>query len=350
MRNRILTRGAGVAFAAALWLAAPGAANAAPDAWITTKVKMSLLTTEGVSATLVNVDTTDGRVTLHGGVRSEAEKSAAEQAAKKVQGVRELRNLLQVAQADEVPTVADEQIREQVRTVLERDAALADSDIEVASVNKGVVLLSGTARTLSDHQRALEDAASVEGVRRVASQIQSPDVLADEEIWREGAYDAEQADRNAARDLWTTSAAKLRLMLSDEAPALDVNVDTRNGVVTLFGMVPSEAAKEAAAAEVSKVDGVTSVRNLLQVVPESGQAAVKQSDDVIENAVETRLEGRSELQDAQIDVEVSNGVARLTGAVDTHGDRLTALTVARATSGVRAVSDALRLREQVGAR
>jgi hypothetical protein len=45
--------------------AAPAGATV-PDAWITTKAKLALLTTEGVSGTQINVDTILGRVTLHG--------------------------------------------------------------------------------------------------------------------------------------------------------------------------------------------------------------------------------------------------------------------------------------------
>ena len=65
--------------AIALTLATGLATAATPDAWITTKAKMSLLTTEGVSGTSVNVDTVNGLVTLHGKVASDAEKQKAEQ-------------------------------------------------------------------------------------------------------------------------------------------------------------------------------------------------------------------------------------------------------------------------------
>src|SRR4029453_8612059 len=47
------------------------------DAWLTTKAKIALLTTEGVKVTSVNVDTVDGTVTLHGKVRTGAEKEKA---------------------------------------------------------------------------------------------------------------------------------------------------------------------------------------------------------------------------------------------------------------------------------
>ena len=63
-------------------LAAPAGA-ATPDAWITTKTKLALLTTEGVSGTAIHVDTVLGRVTLHGKVRSAEEKAKAESVAQK---------------------------------------------------------------------------------------------------------------------------------------------------------------------------------------------------------------------------------------------------------------------------
>ena len=47
------------------------------------------------------------------------------------------------------------------------------------------VLLSGDVATMSDHLRAIEDASRVPGVRRVASEIKSPNTLADQEIYSE---------------------------------------------------------------------------------------------------------------------------------------------------------------------
>jgi osmotically-inducible protein OsmY len=107
--------------------------------------------------------------------------------------------------------------------------------------------------------------------------------------------------------------------------------------------VPSEGAKRAATEEVRKVGGVRSVSNELQVVPAQDANRVAEKDGDIQSAIETRLEARGELDDSDIDVAVSNGVARLTGSVNSQVDRMTALTVTRATSGVRAVLDELDL-------
>jgi hyperosmotically inducible protein len=316
-----------------------------PDAWITTKVKSTLLTTEGVSATKVHVDTIDGLVTLYGSVPTAAEKAKAESVARGTEGAREVRNLLQVVSepTEKIVAVTDEALGKRVSAALSADPALADSSIKVQSVNKGVVLLSGSAKTLSDHVRALEDARRVDGVQRVASEIQSPDTMADAEIWRDGKYDPALSQRSAASDMWITSDVKVRLLASNKTPGFDINVDTDNGNVTLFGVVDSQMAKDAATAEAKKVDGVKSVSNDLQIVAPGKQAAVAEKDEAIQDAVSKRIDANSQLSDAHITIEVKNGIARLSGDVSSQSDHLTALTVTRTTQGVRGLVDDLKL-------
>ena len=332
---------------ASLWLAAPAFAAEAPDPWITTKVKLSLLTSDGVDGLAVNVDTSEGRVTLHGTASTAAEKVRAEQLARQVEGVREVRSLIQVVPDTAAKKVeaSDDQIRARVAEALKAEPSLANSSIDVASVNKGVVLLEGTADSLSSHLRAIEIAHDVDGVRRVASEVKSPDELADAEIWRDkGDRDVAAAPgtRSMARDMWITTESKVRLMAAD-VPTFDVNVDTQGGVVTLFGSVGSQTEKSTAEAEVKKVDGVRMVRNELQIVPKAQQAAKERKDEQVREAVEQRLEDRDELGDADIKVEVANGVVRLTGKVASQTDRLAALTTARSSEGVRSVVGDLRV-------
>jgi len=328
-------------------VALSGSAQAAdtPDSWVTTKVKLSLLTTEGVSATEVNVDTIDGKVTLHGTVGTDAEKAKAETVARGIKGVRDVRNLLQVVapRAQPKSQASDAQLSERVSTALKADPALANSSIKVQSVNAGVVLLSGDAKTLSDAYRAVNVASRVDGVRRVASEIKSPDEIADAELWRDGAYDAPSYAKATASDMWITTAAKMRLLASSETPGFDINVDTENGIVTLFGVVDSADSKKQAEMETRKVDGVRNVVNDLQIVPASKDKMVQKSDSDISKAIDERLEDNASLADAKIDVEVSNGVARLTGTVPSRSDHVTALTVTRSTSGVKKVIDDLKL-------
>ena len=69
---------------------ATGAAYAAdtPDAWVTMKTKLSLLTTEGINTRHLNVDTVNGVVTLHGEVPTKEEKMKAEEVAMKIDSTR----------------------------------------------------------------------------------------------------------------------------------------------------------------------------------------------------------------------------------------------------------------------
>jgi hyperosmotically inducible protein len=333
-----------LAVVVAVALAAPVGA-ATPDAWITTKTKLSLLTTEGVSGTAIHVDTILGKVTLHGKVRSAEEKEKAESIARKIDGVLEVRNLLQVVTPERKKAVqlSDDALKLRVEKELQGDASLKESSISVKSVNKGVVLLTGTAKTLSAHLRAVETVAWVPGVERVASEIKSPDTLADAEIWRDPTpkrSSKEYGVWQTATDIWITSATKMLLLTDSRTPALDINVETRGGVVTLFGIVHSQQAKAAATEDARKVSGVKRVVNDLQVMGRTKEAAVKVRDEDIENDVKKAFE-KADFKD--IGVEVKNGVVRLTGSVSTGTRRLEAASLARSIQGVRAIKDELRL-------
>ena len=327
---------------AGLALAATTASAGTSDAWITTKAKMALLTTEGVSGTSINVDTVNGLVTLHGKVASGDEKAKAESSVRGIEGVANVRNLLQVVSAkrEDAVDASDDQVKTRVQNVLKTDHAF--NDVSVQSVNAGVVLLAGSVATLGDHLRAVEHAARVPGVKRVASEIKSPDKLADSEIYSDRPSTTAKAEGTMS-DMWVTSAVKMRLMADSRTPALDVNVDTTAGNVTLFGMVPTAAAKNAAAEDAKKVSGVKAVSNQLEIVPKAQEKVVRESDDRVKEHVEQALRSENELKDDSIDIEVTNGVARLTGTVDSAADRMRAAAVARTASGVRAVRDDLRI-------
>jgi len=273
------------------------------------------------------------------------EKTHAEIIAQQIDGVTGVHNLLQVVapRHEKAMQVSDNALTQRVEKALLADPSLKSSHISVQSVNKGVVLLGGTATTLSAHLHAIEVVASMSGVYRVASEVQSPETLADAEIWREATpplLSEEHGMWDTASDMWITSATKMRLLADSQTPALDINVDTWAGVVTLFGIVPSQQAKAAAEADARKVSGVKHVVNELQVVASAKQAAVQVRDDELERAVKKAF-NTPDLKD--ISIEVKNGVVRLTGNVPSGTRRLEAAVAARAVPGVRAVEDDLRL-------
>lgn len=146
-----------------------------PDAWLTTKAKIALLTADGVSASAVNVDTVDGKVTIHGKVRTADEKAKAETVVRKLDGVKQVQNLLQVVPESKKEAVeaTDESIEDSVENALDADQSL--KGVKVQSVNNGVVLLAGETTTLEAKLKAIETAIAVPGVRRVATEIKAAD-------------------------------------------------------------------------------------------------------------------------------------------------------------------------------
>ncbi len=150
-----------------------GARADVKDSWITTKAKIVLLTTDGFSVNGANVDTIHGNVVLHGTVGTTADRTRAEQTVRKLDGVKSVKNLLQVVPVTTKEAVAttDSDIKGRVEASLKTDTKM--DDIKVSSVNNGVVLLSGKAANLNETLRAIENAYSVNGVHRVATEIRA---------------------------------------------------------------------------------------------------------------------------------------------------------------------------------
>jgi len=162
-----------VALVGTILVAGAVAARAdANDSWITTKAKITLLTMDGFSVNGANVDTVDGNVTIHGKVATTEDRTRAEQTVSKVTGVKTVNNLLQVVPSNVKEQVAanDADVKTRVEASLKADTKV--KNVAVASVNKGVVLLSGKTDNLTE-LRAIENVYAVNGVRRVASEIES---------------------------------------------------------------------------------------------------------------------------------------------------------------------------------
>jgi hyperosmotically inducible periplasmic protein len=147
--------------------------QASDDTWITTKVRIAVMTADGGGRNAVKVDTEHGKVTLHGTVESEAVKEKAEATARAVGGVTDVRNLLQVVKESRKDSVkaADKDVKDAVEKSLKQDKNL--EGIKVESVDNGLVLLDGSTRTMTEELRAIEAAYDIPGVRQAASKIET---------------------------------------------------------------------------------------------------------------------------------------------------------------------------------
>jgi hyperosmotically inducible protein len=139
------------------------------------------------------------------------------------------------------------------------------------------------------------------------------------------------------KDKWISTKATLSLLTSDGFSVKGANVDTHDGHVVIHGIVSSEADKEKAEATVRKVDGVTSVSNLLQVVPGNQKEQVKFEDSVAKDRVEAELKADKTLHNVKV-ASVNNGVVLLKGKVHSLSTKLRAVETAYKVPGVERVA------------
>jgi hyperosmotically inducible periplasmic protein len=153
-----------------------------------------------------------------------------------------------------------------------------------------------------------------------------------------------QSGGMGVKDSWITSKTKMKLVADKRTKAREIKVETQRGVVTLRGKVASPD-ERAAAEEITRgVDGVTSVRNTLEIVPEMKRKAADAKDDEITKAVRDRMSADEQLKSTTIRVRADNGMVTLMGSVPTIKAKDRAAELARKTPGVRAVRNELQLK------
>lgn len=64
---------------------------------------------------------------------------------------------------------------------------------------------------------------------------------------------------DAASDTWITTKVKAELATTEGVKSTDISVDTKNGVVTLTGVLPTKIAVKKAVATAKSIKGVTDV-------------------------------------------------------------------------------------------
>jgi hyperosmotically inducible protein len=140
------------------------------DSWITSKTKISLFADERVKGTQVSVDTAKGVVHLRGKVDSAEAKSAAGSIAQGVEGVKSVKNDLQVVAPAARKTVdaSDSDVAKAVGTRLSGDSQLKKVDVRT---DAGVVTLTGQVATIGASAKASEMARGVSGVKSVKNEL-----------------------------------------------------------------------------------------------------------------------------------------------------------------------------------
>src|SRR5262245_26804575 len=146
------------------------AKGAVSDSWLTSKTKIALFADDRVKGKDVRVETQKGQVFLRGKVDSDEAKTAAADIAKGVEGVKSVKNDLQVVAPAARKTVQanDKQITKAVDATFGKDAQLKKIDVRT---DAGVVVLSGEVPNITTSAKASEMAHRVEGVKSVKNEL-----------------------------------------------------------------------------------------------------------------------------------------------------------------------------------
>ena len=184
------------------------------DAGITTKVKSKLAADDTVEANDINVTTRDRVVTLSGAVETTAAKDQAIQIARQTEGVSDVVDQLTVKET--APTTG-----------------LPDRDVSDSAREAG--------RDVADSAR--------EAGRDVA----------------DSARGAANATGDRMSDASITAAVKSKLLADTMVSGLKIDVDTKDGVVTLTGPVKNQAEANQAQKLAQSTDGVHRVVSNMKV-------------------------------------------------------------------------------------
>jgi osmotically-inducible protein OsmY len=352
-------------------------ATSVPDETLKRDVSDALSSDPATDDVESDVATSSGQVTLTGTVQSWAEKQMATDVVKTVKGVQSITNDL-VVKAKAQRT--DKEIQADVEARLRSDVVLTDRIIAVNSTD-GHVELRGTVGSAREKVRATRlayvmgvqtmnaDALYVESwarnqMRRTASAHPSDDeikravrdaFLSDPRVWAfdpvvevkfgtvtlQGIVDNLAAKQAAKEDAYNTVgvrsvrnylkvrpatpvddetiARQVRVRLSNNplVDRFDVRVSVLNGVVYLVGQVDHDAEIAQALLTAVKTKGVVDVKNRLTV----GDGWNWSADYDIKDTIEDELWWSPFIDEDQVQVDVRNGVATLTGTVDSWWEK-----------------------------
>jgi osmotically-inducible protein OsmY len=372
-----------------------------PDDALRSDIQAALRENKATEPRDVIIQSRHGIVSLMGTVQSLREKRFVERLAKGVAGVREVRNHLLI---EPVENRSDVEIRKEIEAGLVWDAFVDDALVAV-DVDEGRVALSGTVGSAAEKRRAIE-IAGIRGVRGVDATDLDVDPEASENLLRGHKYADKPAQKieSAVRDAFrhdprlrpfhiyielrdgivtlrgTVETLEIKTVAEDDArnvvgvwqvrnlievgpgepvddevvarnvrealrrdPYVDqrlIDVSFDEGTVQLAGESGSRVEKERAVSAASRVRGVVAVDADALAIVENGRT---KSDSAIENDIEQLLVWSPYVDAGEVSVRVEDGLAILTGTVDTKRDRQAVLEKVL-EAGARAAKDELHIR------
>lgn len=146
-------------------------------------------------------------------------------------------------------------------------------------------------------------------------------------------------------DTVITAKVKSALLADPDIKSLDLQVETRKGMVQLSGFVNSQAQIDRAITATRAVPGVTSVENKLSV--KEGKATVGSAidDGVITATVKSALLADPNIKSLDIAVITRKGEVQLSGFVNSQSQIDQATAIARKVDGVTKVDSEMSIKQ-----
>jgi osmotically-inducible protein OsmY len=225
------------------------------DELLTLDVEQALTQNAATESYEVLVVVQDGIARMGGEVDSAAEKRLVAIVASGVAGIREIDNRLDVKPPMRRP---DQELQADIQGLIDASARLEDDDIS-ASVTDGAVVLTGAVGVLLEREFA-EEMSSISGVKSVDARGLKIDPSIRNGERRTQRY-------NSVSDETLVEAVRLTLRHDPRVLSFvdQIQVESRNAVVTLRGEVGHSLAKQAANEAARNTLGVDRVRDRLQV-------------------------------------------------------------------------------------
>jgi hyperosmotically inducible periplasmic protein len=271
--------------------AAVKAGHQLADSWLTTKIQAQYFADDDIKARHINVSTRDGVVTLTGFVDGEPQRDLAIQIARTTDGVSQVKDGLTLAQQPQ---------------------------------DRQAVATTGTGAPAASAGPAASDTPEAPRV---------PNALA------------------AANDAVTTARVQSKFFVDDRVKGRRIDVDTRDGVVTLSGQVADEDERAQALLLARTTEGVARVEDHLTVAPytapaggqPSTQQAAPPDDATLTTTIQAKYFVDPTVKASAVEVSARDGVVVLQGSVANDAARKQAIAIAQNTGGVVQVIDRLTL-------
>jgi osmotically-inducible protein OsmY len=217
-------------------------------------------------------------------------------------------------------TFSDEEIKKVIVDHLSWNTKVDDSKVVVSVESDGLVTLTGTVNSHAEKQEAAESARHVSGVRSVINRLivlhpAGKKEVSDEEI--------EKALKHAF--LWDPH-------IDEDA----IEIQIKNGVVTLRGCVTHYSQRFKAETIASQMSGIREILNELSIT-----CTEPVEDENISQAIMDEIRNTDPDAVRNIEILVNNGFVEISGSVHSYPEEKRVFDVVAHTKGVTGIKNNL---------